>query len=87
MFSVHAKLQVFESYLKGKMPANLIVLGASHPRLPSNGTGRQWIPKRDFLAGFLGISSDIVDAVDVRCVFHAMVGRVATMISKTINFN
>jgi hypothetical protein len=31
-----------------------------------NGTGRQWIPKRDFLAGFLGISSDFADAVDVR---------------------
>src|SRR5260221_1692090 len=33
--------------------------------LPSNGTGRQWIPKRDFLAGFLGISSDFADTVDV----------------------
>jgi hypothetical protein len=80
MFSVQAKLQVFESYLKGKMPANLIVLGASHPQLrkeppkrppsaggcPLNGTGRQWIRKRDFLAGFLGISSDFANAVDVR---------------------
>jgi hypothetical protein len=40
MFSVHAKLQVFESYLKGKMPSNLIVLGASHPQL------REGPPKR-----------------------------------------
>jgi hypothetical protein len=33
--------------------------------LPWNGTGRQWIPRREFLAGFLGISSDFADVVDV----------------------
>ena len=76
--SRQAKLPVFGRYMKGKMPANAIVLGASHPQLrkepqkgpirrwlPWNGTGRQWIPRRDFLAGFLGISSDFADTLDV----------------------
>jgi hypothetical protein len=33
MCSVQAKSPVFGSYLKGKMLANAIVLGASHPQL------------------------------------------------------
>jgi hypothetical protein len=77
--SIQAKLQVSGSYLKGKIPANAIVLGASHSQLsegpqkgpirrwlPLNGIGRQWIPRRDFLAGFPRISSDFADSVDVR---------------------
>ena len=40
MCSMQAKLPVFGSHLKGKMPANAIALGASHPRL------REEPPKR-----------------------------------------
>jgi hypothetical protein len=79
MRSMQAKLPVFGSNSKGEMQANAIGLGASHSQLreeppkrppirrwlPQNGTGHQWILRRDFLAGFLGISSDFADAVDV----------------------
>jgi hypothetical protein len=33
--------------------------------LPWNGTGRQWIRRRDLSAGFLGISSNFAETVDV----------------------
>jgi hypothetical protein len=59
----------------GKIPANAIVLGASHPQLreepPSNcGCLRaaldvSGLSRCEFPAGFLGISSDFADAVDV----------------------
>src|SRR5882757_4226203 len=79
MCSMQAKLPVFGSHLKGKMPANAIALGPrirTFAKSPQKGPHQtvaalerhwsQWILRRDFLAGFLGISSDFADAVDVR---------------------
>jgi hypothetical protein len=45
MRSMQAKLPAFESYLKGKMPANAIVLGASPSQL------REEPPKRPLSDG------------------------------------
>jgi hypothetical protein len=56
---MRAKLPVFESYLKGKMPANAIVLGASLPKL------REKLPKRPLSdVGCLGTALDVSGYLD-----------------------
>jgi hypothetical protein len=59
MCSMQAKLPVFGSYLEGKMPANAIVLGASHPQL------REEPPKRPPSdVGCLGTALDVSGYLD-----------------------
>ena len=57
--SMQAKLPVFGSYLEGKIPANAIVLGASHPQL------REEPPKRPPSdVGCLGTALDVSGYLD-----------------------
>ena len=56
---MQAKLPVLEGYLKGKMPANAIVLGASHSQLCKEP------PKRPpFDGGCLGTALDVSGYLD-----------------------
>jgi hypothetical protein len=59
MCSMQPKLPVFESYLKGKMPANAIELGASHPQLRKEPLKR---PPSD--VGCLGTALDVSGYLD-----------------------